>query len=41
MTDAMNKIKQIDRKNCRKSVEQKFSVEKMIDGYEKVIKKMI
>ena len=29
-------IDQIDRRECRKRVEEKFSIEKMITGYEKV-----
>ena len=33
---AIKKIDQIDRKECRKHVEEKFSIEKMVDGYEKV-----
>lgn len=36
MTKAIKKIDQIDRKECRKWVEKKFSLEKMIDEYEKV-----
>ncbi len=32
---AIKKIDQIDRRDCRKWVEEKFSVEKMVDGYEK------
>lgn len=30
-------VDQIDRNACRKSVEEKFSIAKMIDGYEKVL----
>jgi len=33
---AIKKIDQIDRKECRKHVEENFSIEKMVDGYEKV-----
>lgn len=33
---AVKKIDQIDRKECRRHVEEKFSIEKMVDGYEKV-----
>ncbi len=34
--DAVKKIDQIDRKECRKWVEEKFGLEKMVDEYEKV-----
>lgn len=37
MTEAIKKIGQIDRSECRKCVEQNFSKEKMISGYEKII----
>ncbi|MBZ9577659.1 glycosyltransferase family 4 protein [Patescibacteria group bacterium] len=33
---AIKKIDQIDRKECRKRVEEKFSIEKMVNDYEKV-----
>lgn len=33
---AVKKIDQIDRKECRKHVEENFSIKKMVDGYEKV-----
>jgi len=33
---AIKKIGQIDRRNCRKRVEEKFSVKKMVDNYEKL-----
>ena len=32
----IKKIDLIDRKNCRKLVEEKFSLERMINGYEKI-----
>lgn len=34
MADAIKKIGQIDRHNCRKHVEENFSTEKMVAGYE-------
>ena len=33
---AIKKIDQIDRRECRKWVEKNFTVEKMVDEYEKV-----
>ncbi|OHA48909.1 MAG: hypothetical protein A2806_04415 [Candidatus Terrybacteria bacterium RIFCSPHIGHO2_01_FULL_48_17] len=36
MADAMKKIDQIDRRACRKHVEEYFTVEKMVDGYEQL-----
>jgi len=39
MNEAVRVVKNIDkieRKECRKNVEEKFTVEKMVDGYEKV-----
>ena len=41
MVKAMEKIDMIDRNKCRKHVEKYFSVEKMVDGYERVYEKMI
>ena len=38
--EAIKKIDTIKRINCRKWVEQNFSLEKMIDGYEKVFLKL-
>jgi len=37
---AIKNIDKINRKECRKYVEENFSVEKMIDDYEKIIKKL-
>lgn len=36
LVEAMKKINQIDRAACRKDVEENFSVEKMVEGYENV-----
>lgn len=33
---ALDKIGRIDRKNCRKRVEEKFTIDKMVENYEKV-----
>jgi len=41
MVKAVGKIDTIDRKYCRESVEKRFSIEKMVNGYEKVYKKVI
>ncbi len=34
--EAVGKIGQIDRKKCRQRVEKNFSIDKMVEGYEKV-----
>lgn len=34
MIEAVGKLDQIDRKKCRKHVEQKFAIKNMVDGYE-------
>ncbi len=36
LIQGIKKIDLIDRKNCRKLVEEKFSLERMINGYEKI-----
>lgn len=36
LAEAVKRIDEIDRKTCRKHVEDNFSVEKMVEGYEKV-----
>lgn len=41
MAKAIKNIHLIDRKECRKEVEKNFTVEKMIDEYEEVIKKLV
>lgn len=40
LVKAIKNIDQIDRKECRKHVEKNFSVEKMVDDYEKIIKRL-
>ncbi len=41
LVEAVKRIGEIDRKACRKHVEQHFTVEKMVDGYEQVYKKIL
>ena len=41
LVEAIKRIGEIDRVNCRKHVEEKFSVEKMVEGYENVYKKIL
>jgi glycosyltransferase involved in cell wall biosynthesis len=41
MTKAVKDIDQIDRNECRKWVEEKFTIEKMVDTYEKVYYQLI
>ncbi|MBI4134329.1 MAG: glycosyltransferase family 4 protein [Candidatus Terrybacteria bacterium] len=36
MAEAMKKIDRIDRRACREHVERNFTVERMVDGYEKL-----
>jgi len=39
--EAVKKIDQIDRRECRRWVEENFTVEKMADGYERAYKKIL
>lgn len=41
MVEAIKKIDQIDRRECRKHVEKNFTVEKMVDGYEEVYREIL
>lgn len=41
LKEAVGRIGEIDRRACRKHVEDNFTVEKMVDGYEKVYKKIL
>lgn len=41
MVGAVSKIEEIDRRACRKLVEQKFSIERMVADYEKVFEEVI
>ncbi|OGG02592.1 hypothetical protein A2Z33_02280 [Candidatus Gottesmanbacteria bacterium RBG_16_52_11] len=36
LTAALNRISEISRDDCRKHVEEQFTISKMVDGYEKV-----
>ena len=40
MTEAVKKIGQIDRRDCRKWVEENFTIEKMVSQYEKIFLKL-
>jgi len=39
--EAIKKIKQIDRKECRKRVEENFTIKKMVDNYEKIYQDVV
>jgi len=41
MVEAVKKIETINRTDCRKHVEGNFTVDKMVDGYEKALQKLI
>ncbi len=41
MVKAIKNIDKINRKKCRERVEKYFSVEKMVDDYEKIIKRLL
>lgn len=41
MVQAIKKIDQIDREECRKWVKERFTMEKMIDGYEEIFNKIL
>lgn len=41
LVEAIKRISEIDRAACRKHVEENFTVEKMVEGYEKVYQKVI
>jgi glycosyltransferase involved in cell wall biosynthesis len=41
LAEAISRIGEIDRKACRKHVEENFSIGKMIDGYEEVYRKIL
>ena len=41
MIQAIKKIDKINRAECRKRVEDNFTVEKMVDGYERIYKKIV
>jgi len=41
LVDAIKRIGEIDRAACRRLVEEKFTIEKMVEGYESVYKKVL
>jgi glycosyltransferase involved in cell wall biosynthesis len=41
LIEAIKRIGEIDRASCRKHVEEKFTIEKMVEGYENVYKKVL
>lgn len=41
LIEAVKRIGEIDRKACREHVEENFTVEKMVEGYEKVYRKIL
>lgn len=41
LVEAIKRIGEIDRRACRKHIEDNFTVEKMVDGYEKVYSQII
>ena len=41
LVEAINRIGEIDRENCRKHIEENFTVEKMVEGYEEVYKRVL
>ncbi|NOQ68415.1 glycosyltransferase [Patescibacteria group bacterium] len=41
MIEAIKNIDKIDREECRKHVEENFTVEKMVDGYENAYRKIL
>ncbi len=41
LVEAVQRIGEIDRAACRKHIEENFSVEKMVEGYERVYEKVI
>ncbi len=41
LVEAIKRIGEIDRAACRKHVEEYFTVEKMVDGYEKIYEKVL
>ena len=40
LVEAVKRIGEIDRAACRKHVEENFTIEKMVDGYERVYRKV-
>ncbi len=41
LVEAIKRISEIDRAACRKEVEEKFTIDKMVEGYENVYEKVL
>jgi glycosyltransferase involved in cell wall biosynthesis len=41
LVEAIKRVGELDRAACRKEVEEKFTIEKMVEGYENVYKKVL
>ncbi len=41
LVEAVRRIGEIDRRACRKHIEENFSLEKMVEGYERVYRKIL
>jgi glycosyltransferase involved in cell wall biosynthesis len=41
LVEAIKRVGELDRASCRKHVEEKFTIEKMVEGYERVYKKIL
>jgi hypothetical protein len=41
MIEAVGKLSKINRKDCRKHVEERFTLDHMINGYEKVLRSIV
>ena len=41
LVEAIKRIEEIDRRACRKHVEENFSVSKMVEGYEKIYNQIL
>jgi glycosyltransferase involved in cell wall biosynthesis len=41
LAGAIKNVDKINRKDCRESIEKNFSIEKMVEGYEKIYEKII
>jgi len=40
MVEALKKVPQLDRAACRRRVEENFTVDKMVEGYERVYREV-
>jgi len=41
LVEAIKRVGELDRAGCRKYVEEKFTIDKMVEGYENVYKKVL